>query len=506
MRVSSCKSSQSGSLNCGQEFAQTSLSLAVFYACLWGIFIDGSEGLSSQRGDPFSAIKGATCGGWLGTHGGTVYGGVYFAVAQLAQAKRAVNTLKFWFNRYLGGVACAQLAMGIHAVIYPWLVVGVLQESPSRLGSALMAVFLPNLLFTLVGGAMAESRHGGRWLAQLYALYLLPLALLVGVLFVDHLNYPLLLCYGLLYGTITAFVQPAREALLGYVPSVGVHRAVARTGVVQSALQGCGFILAGYFEFIGLTTLLLFQAVLITASALLFGRSLTGEHAVTERSSAPKLNIIDTLESAWQEILEGWQRTRQDRVLLDTILVVLATGVLVFGIYLVGLPLLADHYAAGSAELFGYFQLTFTGGMFAANVLLARRHANALRAGRMLISGLYMRGFLLLGLALQPPLWVVFPLIFFWGSSSGFSMTQGRTLIHQFAPSQVRSRVVSIYQLCLFGGAPIGAWFSGQMIEQLSLHTALIFYGVISLLVALPFVFLSPLWRLARGAQPAERN
>lgn len=85
-------------------------------------------------------------------------------------------------------------------------------------------------------------------------------------------------------------------------------------------------------------------------------------------------------------------------------------------------------------------------------------------------------------------------------------MTQGRTLIHQFAPSQVRSRVVSIYQLCLFGGAPIGAWFSGQMIEQLSLHTALIFYGVISLLVALPFVFLSPLWRLARGAQPAERN
>ena len=426
-------------------------------------------------------------------------------MAQLAQAKRAVSTLKFWFNRYLGGVACAQLAMGIHAVIYPWLVVGVLQESPSRLGSALMAVFLPNLLFTLVGGAMAESRHGGRWLAQLYALYLLPLALLVGVLFVDHLNYPLLLCYGLLYGTITAFVQPAREALLGYVPSVGVHRAVARTGVVQSALQGCGFVLAGYFEFIGLTTLLLFQAVLITASALLFGRSLTGEQPSQQDISAP-FNLWRTLNRARIEILEGWQRTQQDRVLLDTILVVLATGVLVFGIYLVGLPLLADHYAPGSAELFGYFQLTFTGGMFAANLLLARLHSTALRAGRMLVSGLYMRGFLLLGLALQPPLWIVFPLIFFWGSSSGFSMTQGRTLIHQFAPSAVRSRVVSIYQLCLFGGAPIGAWFSGQMIEQLSLHTALVFYGFISLLVALPFIFASPLWRLARGAQPADRD
>ncbi|TFH68760.1 MFS transporter [Gammaproteobacteria bacterium LSUCC0057] len=424
-------------------------------------------------------------------------------MALLAQARPAVSALRFWFNRYLGGVACAQLAMGIHAVIYPWLVVGVLQESPSRLGSALMAVFLPNLLFTLVGGAMAESRHGGRWLAQLYALYLLPLLLLLAVLFGDQLSYPLLLGYGLLYGTITAFVQPAREALLGHVPTSGVHRAVARTAVVQSALQGGGFVLAGYFEFFGLNALLLFQALLIAASALLFASSLTGaETPVAPPQSLPSKRMA-TVVNSWRDIVEGWQRTRQVAVLRDTVLVVLATGVLVFGIYLVGLPLLADHYQAGSAALFGYFQLTFTGGMFTANLLLARRHASALRAGRMLVSGLALRGFLLLALALEPPLWLVFPLIFGWGCSSGLSMTQGRTLIHQFAPSEVRSRVVSIYQLCLFGGAPIGAWLSGAMIEQLSLPTALAVYAVLSILVALPFVTFSPLWRLARGAQPS---
>lgn len=415
-----------------------------------------------------------------------------------------MSALRFWFNRYLGGVACAQLAMGIHAVIYPWLVVGVLHESPSRLGSALMAVFLPNLLFTLVGGAMAESRHGGRWLAQLYAVYLLPLALLLAVLFTDQLNYSLLLCYGLLYGTITAFVQPAREALLGYVPAVGVHRAVARTAVVQSALQGAGFILAGYFEFFGLTALLIFQALLISVAALLFFGSLTGGLPPTPSSAPPRTGVLYTWQQSWQEIVEGWLRTRADGVLRDTVLVVLATGVLVFGIYLVGLPLLADHYQSGSATLFGYFQLTFTAGMFSANMLLARRHGSAMRAGRMLVSGLYLRGFLLLALALEPPLWIVFPLIFLWGSSSGFSMTQGRTLIHQFAPSEVRSRVVSIYQLCLFGGAPIGAWLSGTMIEQLSLPTALGVYGILSLLVAMPFIWLSPLWRLARGAQPVR--
>lgn len=402
-----------------------------------------------------------------------------------------MSGLRFWFNRYLGGVAAAQLAMGIHAVIYPWLVVGVLHESPSRLGSALMAAFLPNLLFTLVGGALAESRHGGRWLSKLYLLYLLPLALLLLVLLSGQLNYTLLLGYGLLYGTITAFVQPARESLLGHLPPAGVHRGVARTAVVQSALQGAGFVLAGYFEVIGLTSLLLFQAALVAAAALLFGASL----APGERLASARVGTFQAIKTAAAAIAEGWRLTREMAVLRDTMAVVLATGLLVFGVYLVGLPLIANHYRPGSATLFGYFQLTFTAGILAANLLLSHHATSALRSGRMLVSGLYLRGLLLLGLACEPPLWLVFPLVFLWGCSSGLSMTQGRTLVHQEAPTEYRSRVVSIYQLCLFGGAPLGAWLGGVVIEQTGLPVALALFGGLSVASTLPFIIYSPLWR-----------
>lgn len=402
-----------------------------------------------------------------------------------------MSALRFRFGRYLGGIAAAQLAMGIHAVIYPWLVIGVLHETPSRLGSALMAAFLPNLLFTLIGGALAESRHGGRWLAKLYLLYVLPLALLLLVLLTGQLSYPLLLGYGLLYGTITAFIQPARESLLGNLSAAAVHRGVARTAAVQSGLQGAGFVLAGYFEVIGLASLLVFQAMLVTAAALLFGLSLAPE----KRIEPIKTSLRQSVATACFDIAQGWRVTRDSAVLRDTVAVVLATGVLVFGLYLVGLPLIANHYMPGSAALFGYFQLVFTGGILAANLLLSSYRARAMRSGRMLVGGLYVRGLLLLGLATEPPLWVVFPLIFLWGCSSGLSMTQGRTLVHQEAPAAVRSRVVSIYQLSLFGGAPLGAWLGGVTVEQVGLAASLALFGALSIASALPFVLYSPLWR-----------
>ena len=62
-------------------------------------------------------------------------------------------------------MGASNLAMGLHKVLFPWLVVGVLMESPSQLGLAQMAVLLPNLLFILPGGVASDRRHRGTWLA-----------------------------------------------------------------------------------------------------------------------------------------------------------------------------------------------------------------------------------------------------------------------------------------------------------------------------------------------------
>ena len=49
--------------------------------------------------------------------------------------------------------------MGLQKVFYPWLVVGVLELSPSYLGLAQLAVLLPSLLFVLPGGVVSDRMH-----------------------------------------------------------------------------------------------------------------------------------------------------------------------------------------------------------------------------------------------------------------------------------------------------------------------------------------------------------
>ncbi|MDA9839577.1 MFS transporter, partial [Porticoccaceae bacterium] len=88
-----------------------------------------------------------------------------------------MSSQSFSFRYFLATIGTSNLAMGLHKVLYPWLVVGVLNESPSRLGLATMALLLPNLLFILPGGVVADRRHRGSWLSFLYLLYLVPLGI-----------------------------------------------------------------------------------------------------------------------------------------------------------------------------------------------------------------------------------------------------------------------------------------------------------------------------------------
>ena len=57
-----------------------------------------------------------------------------------------------WFLSSTGGWA---LASGLHQVIFTWLVVGVLHETPDRVGVSQMCQTLPLLLFLLFGGLLA---------------------------------------------------------------------------------------------------------------------------------------------------------------------------------------------------------------------------------------------------------------------------------------------------------------------------------------------------------------
>jgi MFS family permease len=414
-----------------------------------------------------------------------------------------VAAQQFHFRHFLATIGTSNLAMGLHTVLYPWLVVGVLDQSPSRLGLAQLAVLLPNLLFILPGGVISDRRHRGSWLSRLYLLYLFPIAILIGAALSGELTFSLLLMFGMVFGTVSAFVQPARESLLGYTAQDVMHQAVAKVVMVQFIAQGIGFVLAGQLETLGLTVLLIMQMFMFMLSSMLIKRSHPQleiergiESRIESRIESKKENTAAEKRETLQELRAGFALFLTDKALLHLLLLVTATGFLAFGVYLVGMPLLAREAYQGGAGLYATLQVTFTMGIVVANFVVSRQKNTFKRPGRLMIISFLGRGGLVSVIALMPNFWILFPVIFAWGAFSGMSMTLGRTILHNQVPHSHRSRAASVYQLCLFAGAPLGAWACGYAIEQVGLSQTFTVIAVLTLVVSIIAATLSPLWTL----------
>lgn len=394
--------------------------------------------------------------------------------------------------------------MGIHKVLYPWLVVGVLHESPSRLGLAQLALLLPNLLFILPGGVVSDRSHRGTWLSLLFLLFLLPLGALMVAVISGELSFNMLLLFGVSFGSLLAFVQPARESLLGYAAPELMHQAVAKVMAIQFIAQGAGFLVAGQLGNFSLPELLGIQIVIFVLSSILIKRShpLPKEHS-KEQTKEPSAELADSAElktksvkQSWLELRDGLQLFRDDKGLLHLLMIVFATGFLAFGVYLVGMPLIAREFYNGGAELYAILQVVFSLGIVSANLGVMKQAKLNARPGRLMVVSFLLRGSLVGVIALVPSLWLLFPVVYVWGFFSGLSMTLGRTILHNQVSHAMRSRAASVYQLCLLAGAPLGAWVCGLTIEGIGLSSAFVLIAGATLVVSMLTAAFSPLWHL----------
>ena len=399
----------------------------------------------------------------------------------------------FSFGYFLATIATSNLAMGIHKVLYPWLVVGVLHESPSQLGLAQLALLLPNLLFILPGGVVSDRSHRGTWLSLLFLLFLVPLVLLLIATVSGQLSFALLLLFGVSFGSLLAFVQPARESLLGYAAPEIMHQAVAKVMAMQFIAQGIGFVVAGQLSAVGLPQLLAIQILIFVVSSILIKRS----HPLPEQTL---LEDVETnkksIRQSWLELREGLRLFRDDKSLLHLLLIIFATGFLAFGVYLVGLPLIVREFYSGGATLFAGLQVLFSLGIVSANLGVMKQAKLSARLGRLMVISFLLRGTLVAVIAAVPSLWLLFPVVFIWGFFSGLSMTLGRTILHNQVDHSMRSRAASVYQLCLLAGAPLGAWVCGVTIEYIGLSVTFVVIALCTLLASIATALFSPLWQL----------
>ena len=383
------------------------------------------------------------------------------------------------FPWYLAGIASWFSSYGMQTIVFPWLVAVVLHEPATRVGIAQMSLSAPSILFMMLGGALADRADVRRLLVRGHLLGALPPLALAAVIAMGEFSYAALIAYALAVGTLGAFIMPARDAMLGRVAGADLGRAVAIMSATQFAAQLAGIAAGAAAGRIGATALLVAQGVVLALGGL----------AALRLPPAPP--VAHAGESRLAAMRGGLREAMASPVIWPVIVTQLAVGILYVGAFLVVLPLLVrDVYAGGSLEL-SLVSFCFWGGTIAAT--LAQIRLGSLRwPGRAILLGLTFGALVLAAMSLPVPLAGLLFLCLVWGLGAGVVITQGRTLVQAAAPASHRARVLSLFQLGMMGGAPIGALLIGYLTAFTGPRAATVYPAACMLLI------LAWLWNRSR--------
>jgi MFS family permease len=389
------------------------------------------------------------------------------------------------FPAYLAGLASWFIPLGIQTVLFPWLVAVVLRMDAFAVGLAQMALMAPSILFMPLGGLVADRGNPRRLLIRYHLLYALPPVALAAVIWQGGLSYPLLICYGLVVGAISAYAVPTRDALLSTVAKGSLPSAVALVTALQFLGQLVGIGIASTADRFGAPLLLVFNACLLVLGSL----------AVAMVSNPPPHPPTEH-PSYWRSIVEGVEEAARADQIWPVLLLNLGIGLFYIGPFLAVMPLVVrDVHGGGAAEI-AFVNLAFLGGTIVAAFAFAGFAKRVSLRGRMMILSLSGGALILAAMGAMPPLWLLCLLCFVWGLGAGITLTQGRTVLQIVAPPTHRARLMSLFQLGFAGGGPIGALLAGSIAAVWGLQAALIAPAIAMAFLIVAVVASSRIWSM----------
>ena len=367
-------------------------------------------------------------------------------------------------------------------MIFPWLAAVVLGLAPERMGLAQMALMAPSIVFTLLGGALADRADTRRLLYRYHVVAALPPLALAASVAGGGLSYAVLVAYGLAMGTFSALIAPARDALLSRVAIGWVPRAVAVASAVSLVCQLTGIAMGAAAGSLGAPVLLIAQAAVLIAGAVAAAR--------TVAAPPPETPAEGRLSAIASGLHEAWTSER----IFPVMVVMLAVGACFVGSFVVVVPLVArDDYGAGSAGL-ALFNGCFFGGTV-TSILAQIRLAPPRRPGRVIMITLVLGSGVLAAMAVRGPMVVLATLCLVWGMGAGMVLTQARTIVQMAASAARRGRLLATYQLAITGGAPLGAVVMGYLSGLAGPRRAVLWPAAAMLLVVGFLLARTRLWR-----------
>ncbi len=338
----------------------------------------------------------------------------------------------------------------MQSVAQLWLVYS-LTKSPFYLGIVAAVSYLPILLFSAIGGVIADRFLKRNLLLLTSILSVIP-ALLLGIL--THLDIITIWQVAVLaafLGTVNAFDIPARQSFL--VEMVGKRSLTNAIALNAAAFHGARMIgpaLAGIIiNYMGLSACFYLNALSFVAVII----------------ALSKMNVKGTIkmhaEGFVKEFIEGIQFIKSNPEIFRIIFLIFIFSLI--GIpYITFLPVFAVEVLHRGAEGFGFLGSAAGTGALSAALFIAFK-GDIKEKNRFLSLSALCFSFSLFAFSLSKVFYLSIIALAFvgWGIVSFMATANG--FIQLSVPDNLRGRVMSVYAMVFLGTFPIGNSLLGTL-------------------------------------------
>ena len=383
------------------------------------------------------------------------------------------NFRLLWF-----GALTSSIGTWMQKVAQAWLIVTLTGDSSAfYLGLDSFAGEAPILLFTLIGGVVADRRDRRHMMLTSQSVQMAVALLLAVLVFTEAIQIWMVLTLSFVAGCAQAFGGPAYQSLIPtLVGKDHLPNAVALNSIQFNLARVIGPIVAGVtLASLGMVACFGLNGIsfLFVIAAILALRDIHVPPAAT-------VSIVDQMK-------DGLRYVRQSHNLK-------AVTLLGFIGAFLGLPLLT-FLPVITRDVFqqdvGFYSrlMTFSGAGAVSGALIVAYIGKHRHIGRLLLIFLASFGtaMALFSLSRTPALSAA--LLFIAGALLVMSFSLTTSLAQLLAPGELRGRVVSIYMVAFRGGSPLGGLAAGMLATQFgSAPLVLLVNGVLLTAIALFFL------------------
>jgi MFS family permease len=387
-----------------------------------------------------------------------------------------------WF-----GACTSSIGTWMQIAAQNWLVL-TLTRSPFYLGLDAFLQQLPIMLFTLIGGVLADRRDRRRTLIASQYVQMATSATLALLMYLEVVQIWHILLLSFTTGMAQAFGGPAYQSL---IPSL-VDKKDLPNAVALNSIQ---------FNVARVIGPLLFGATLVVYAKWGYSeqQAMNACFALNALSFVVVINTLMMLhvkhippaasKGMRDDLRIGLSYVRHHPSLKAFIVLAAATTFLGFAV-LTFLPLFAQQVFHEGAGTYSHL-LAFSGTGSIVGALIIAWLGKFKRMGltALLVQAVY--GVLIIAFATSRVLWLSDILLFLTGLALMVVFSTVTSLIQLIAPNEMRGRVMSIYMLAFRGGMPLGSLVSGYFATLVGAPMVISINGALLVLVAIYFLLRS---------------